>query len=373
MEAHVQDLDLMLYVILLIGKSFHPTEHKLNSIIILLVKQYKGVPGVQPARFQEAQQIRHCALSLVGEPIMYPHINEFIRLLHARGISSFLVTNAQFPERIAQCDPVTQLYVSVDASTRESLKKIDRPLFADFWERFTNSLIALRDKKVRTVYRLTLVKGWNTSEVAEYAKLIFLGMPCFIEIKGVTFCGEISASNITMKQVPFHEEVKAFAEALCDYLGDDYELASQHKHSCIVLIAHKSFKRDGKWHTWIDYGKFMKLQKSWYEEGKAQLSQLLRSMHSYENYACDRKSRAKKMVRARDGQWNKLFTAGEFGALDYMAETPAWALYDAPEQGFDPEETRWHRKAKQKSAASTSGSTAQALPTEGPAQPNVTT
>ena len=43
---------------------------------------------------------KHCALSLVGEPIMYPDINRFLRLLHQRGISSFLVTNAQFPEEI---------------------------------------------------------------------------------------------------------------------------------------------------------------------------------------------------------------------------------------------------------------------------------
>lgn len=42
--------------------------------------------------------------------------------------------------------PVTQLYVSVDASTREGLKKIDRPLFRDFWERFVASLQALSDK-----------------------------------------------------------------------------------------------------------------------------------------------------------------------------------------------------------------------------------
>ena len=42
--------------------------------------------------------------------------------------------------------PVTQLYVSVDASTRESLKKIDRPLFRDFWSRFLESLRALADK-----------------------------------------------------------------------------------------------------------------------------------------------------------------------------------------------------------------------------------
>jgi len=35
-------------------------------------------------------QIRHCALSLVGEPIMYPRINELVRLLHGNGISTFL-------------------------------------------------------------------------------------------------------------------------------------------------------------------------------------------------------------------------------------------------------------------------------------------
>ena len=42
--------------------------------------------------------------------------------------------------------PVTQLYVSVDASTKESLKKIDRPLFRDFWPRFISSLEALSEK-----------------------------------------------------------------------------------------------------------------------------------------------------------------------------------------------------------------------------------
>lgn len=62
------------------------------------------------------------------------------------------------------------------------------------------------------------------SEIAEYAKLIAMGLPTFIEIKvspnvclvlltirviaqGVTFCGKVSSSNMTMKNVPFHEEV----------------------------------------------------------------------------------------------------------------------------------------------------------------------
>jgi tRNA wybutosine-synthesizing protein 1 len=38
-----------------------------------------------------------------------------------------------------------QLYVSVDAATKESLKAIDRPLFGDFWERFiVSSFLAKR-------------------------------------------------------------------------------------------------------------------------------------------------------------------------------------------------------------------------------------
>jgi len=41
---------------------------------------------------------------------------------------------------------VTQLYVSVDAATQESLKQIDRPLFKDFWTRFIDSLKALSTK-----------------------------------------------------------------------------------------------------------------------------------------------------------------------------------------------------------------------------------
>lgn len=49
-------------------------------------------------------QARHCALSLVGEPIMYPAINELIDHLHSRRISTFLVTNAQFPDCI-ECAP----------------------------------------------------------------------------------------------------------------------------------------------------------------------------------------------------------------------------------------------------------------------------
>jgi tRNA wybutosine-synthesizing protein 1 len=273
-----------------------------------MVKQYRGVPGVQPERLEEAMQIKHCALSLVGEPIMYPHINQFVDMLHKEGISTFLVTNAQFPERIVQMAPVTQLYVSVDASTQDSLKAIDRPLFKDFWQRFIDSLKALKHKQQRTVYRLTLVKDVNMSdaEIREYAGLVSLGRPTFIEIKGVTFCGESNASNLTMGNVPWHHEVRNFALQLCKLLDGNYELACEHAHSCCVLISDTKLKVNGKWHTHIDYPKFLKLV----------------AAHS-----------------ASKGESN-------FTALDYALPTPEWAVFGASEAGFDPNEKRFRRKTK---------------------------
>ncbi|KAJ1650333.1 Fe-S oxidoreductase [Dispira simplex] len=267
-----------------------------------MIKQLKGVPGVKAERFQEAFQVKHCALSLVGEPIMYPRINDFVRLLHSRGISSFLVTNAQFPDKIAEMDPVTQLYVSVDASTKESLKKVDRPLFRDFWERFLGSLDQLRHKGQRTVYRLTLVKAFNTEELSNYVELVQRGRPEFIEVKGVTYCG-FSAANLTMENVPYHNEVIHFVEQLIEQLGgEEYEIACEHAHSCSVLVAHTKFKVQGQWHTWIDYDRF----------------QLL----------------------AAKGE--------PFTSLDYMAPTPKWAIFGSDHHGFDPEETRFYRKKGQK-------------------------
>lgn len=272
-----------------------------------MIREFKGVPGVKPERYEEGLAVKHCALSLVGEPIMYPEINAFLRLLHSKRISSFLVTNAQFPQEIRNLVPVTQLYVSVDASTKDSLKKIDRPLFKDFWPRFLDCLKALGDKKQRTVYRLTLVKAWNVEEMLAYADLIAMGQPDFIEVKGVTYCGESTASSLTMANVPWHQEVVVFVQQLADMLPQ-YEIACEHEHSNCLLIAHSKFKIDGEWWTWIDYERFQELVQTYEDSGGRQ----------------------------------------SFSSLDYMAKTPAWALFGAEEQGFDPADTRFQRRNKTK-------------------------
>lgn len=281
------------------------------------IKMMRGVPGVRAERFQEAMTIRHCALSLVGEPIFYPHINEFVALLHADRISSFLVCNAQHPEQLEALGPVTQLYVSIDASNKESLRKIDRPLHRDFWQRFLACLDIIRAKRfrMRTVFRLTLVKGFNIADEAEgYADLVARGLPCFVEVKGVTYCGTSSSggAGLTMQNVPFYAEVVAFVEALDAALarrGLDYGIAAEHAHSCCVLLSSKRFLVRAQWRTLIDYDRFFDL--------------------------------------LRIGQ--------PFGPEDYMGgPTPEWATWG--NGGFDPVDERVYRKGKNKAVAGT-GST----------------
>lgn len=270
-----------------------------------MISDFRAVPGVLPERWQEAMTVAHCALSLVGEPIMYPHINELVRELHSRKISTFLVTNAQFPECIERLVPVTQLYVSIDAATKETLKAVDRPLFADFWERFIGSLRALKHKGQRTVYRLTLVKGWNMEEINNYAELVQVGCPELIEIKAYTFCGVSDGSSLTMGNVPWHDEVRAFSESLASALGGEYGLAAEHRHSCCILLARKDkFLVDGQWHTWINYERFHELA----------------------------------AAHAAGG--------ASFCSRDYTAPTPSWAQFGAPEAGFDPVDKRFYRKGK---------------------------
>jgi tRNA wybutosine-synthesizing protein 1 len=283
------------------------------------IKMLKGVPGVRAERFSEAMRIRHCALSLVGEPIFYPHINELLEIMHKNRISTFLVCNAQHPAQLAALVPITQLYVSIDASNKDSLRKIDRPLHRDFWERFCACLDILRNRRFeqRTVFRLTLVKGFNMAEeVRGYADLVERALPGFVEVKGVTYCGTSAAGSagLTMQNVPFYEEVAEFVTELEKELnnrGLTYGIGAEHAHSCCILLADRTrFQKAGRWATRIDFERFFDLY-----EGKVE------------------------GTRMEDGKvvgWRPEDYVGD--------ETPEWALWG--NKGFDPRDVRVYRKGK---------------------------
>lgn len=106
-----------------------------------------------------------------------------------------------------------------------------------------DSLISLKSKALPTVDR----KLFNLS--------------CFAlsnaVINNLVFPYRSATSKLTMENVPWHSDVKAFSEAMALKSKGEYEVACEHVHSCCVLLAKtEKFKVDGQWFTWIDYDEF---------------------------------------------------------------------------------------------------------------------
>jgi len=232
-----------------------------------LLNGFAGSPTANKKFIEESKTPKHVALSLTGEPIIYPRINEAISGFHKRGISTFMVTNAQYDEHIRKLAPVTQLYLSIDAPNKKLLKEIDVPLFDDYWERMNRSLDAMREKKGRTTIRLTMIKGVNMLEAENYAELIKKGDPDFVEVKGYMFVGA-SRQRLTLQNMPYHEEVVEFSKELLKHLPD-YDVSDEHKPSRVTLLAKKKFYNEESkiWETWIDFDAFFKEWKR-YEAGE---------------------------------------------------------------------------------------------------------
>lgn len=202
---------------------------------------------------EEIKDVRHVALSLTGEPITYPLINEILDAFHKRRISTFLVTNAQFPKQIEKIKNVTQLYLSIDAATKKKLKEIDRPLFKDFWERMNKSLDLLSTRKYRTCIRLSMIKDENMDDIEKYAGLIKKGSPDFIELKSYMWVGE-SQKYYKVENMPYIEDLEDFSNKILKLLPE-YEYISKHLPSRAILLAKKSLKKK----HWINFPKFFDL------------------------------------------------------------------------------------------------------------------
>jgi len=231
-----------------------------------LLVGFGGSDKANKAAYAKSKEIRHVALSLTGEPITYPRMNELVDRFHKEHISTFLVTNSQYPEQIKNLKPITQLYCSVDAPTKEMLKEVDKPLFPDFWERMLQSLDYLAQKKQRTCIRLTMIKGINMIHLDKYAELINRGSPDFIEVKAYMHVGP-STQRLSKDNMPLHEEVVVFSKELEKHLSE-YEIVSEHIPSRVVMFAKKKYKVEGIWKTWIDFPKFHQLYEEYLKTGK---------------------------------------------------------------------------------------------------------
>lgn len=225
-----------------------------KDIIDNLIKERKklltgfgGNSNVNHKKLEEAQTPSHYAISLSGEPTMYPKLDKMISYLKElpKTKSVFLVTNAQIPEFFEKLKKnpkalPTQLYISLDAPNKEMFDKINISLYENGWERLKKSLKIYSELNTRKIVRFTQIKGLNDKEehINEYENIIELGKPDFIEIKAYMHLG-MSTGRHSKEQMPEFKEVEEFAKKMSSKLKN-YDYVDAAPNSRIILLRRKN-------------------------------------------------------------------------------------------------------------------------------------
>ena len=137
----------------------------------------------------EAMTPNHAAISLDGEPMLYPEMDGLVGEFRNRNMTTFIVTNGTLPKKIEALNSLpSQLYITLPACNQQMYKKICRPMVKNGWERIMDSLKLINSLSCRTVIRLTAIKELNINDdfIEDYVKIIEKANPSFFEIKGFT-------------------------------------------------------------------------------------------------------------------------------------------------------------------------------------------
>ena len=217
----------------------------------LMEERRKLIVGNFGDKRQDTQKIEeslipsHYAISLSGEPTMYPKLPGLIKYLKSLEAtkSIFLVTNGQEPEmiqRLADEDALpTQLYLSTNASDYDSFLKINRPKYDDSWERWNKTLEMLADLDTRTVLRVTLINNWNNSEkmISSYGSIFEKSNVNFIEIKSYMHIGR-STNRLEYENMVEMDDVRKFSEQIRKK-SDRFEVMDESEISRIVVLQNR--------------------------------------------------------------------------------------------------------------------------------------
>ena len=214
-----------------------------------------GHHNVDKKMWIESQTPKHAALSVLGEPIVYPRFTELLKAFHSRGISTFLVTAGSSPSSIERMMTggalPTQFYLSLAAYDKKSYDEYVRPKEADGWERYLSSLDLMKKMKgrTRTVLRMTLMKDRNMNYPEKYAEIIRRADPDYVEVKAYMAVG-YSRKRVGMPGMPKYEEIQEFARQLAEKTG--YIYTDEHKPSRVILLCRDE---DVKESRFIDFSK----------------------------------------------------------------------------------------------------------------------
>jgi tRNA wybutosine-synthesizing protein 1 len=194
-----------------------------------------GNSMVNKKKLREAQEPKNAAISLAGEPMLYPRINDLITEFSRRDFTTFLVTNGMTPSKLENLEKEpTQLYISLDAPNQEIYNDVCQPQISGGWERLNKSLDLMSSFDCRTVIRTTCVKNYNMLNPQEYADIINRSNPDFIEIKAYMYVGS-SRDRLALENMPSNNDVKSFAESIAKLCGR--EIVDSAFESRVVLVA----------------------------------------------------------------------------------------------------------------------------------------
>ena len=210
-----------------------------------LLSGFGGNESADKEKYEMAKHPKHVAISLDGEPTLYPKLKELIREYKKNGFSTFLVSNGLIPEKIEALydEPPTQLYISVDAPNEQLFNEIDRPIIKNAWQGLykTLNLMPKMREKMRTVLRFTIIKGMNDIYPEQWAEIIKLSNPMFIEVKSYMWIG-MSRERLKQENMMPHKELREFSLEIAKHAG--YKLIDEQEVSRVVLLMKEDF--DGR-------------------------------------------------------------------------------------------------------------------------------
>jgi len=206
---------------------------------------FQGNKTANKIRLKEMKLPLHFAISLTGEPTMYPRLPELIDEIHNRGMTAYLVTNGSYPEMISKLkghEP-TQFYITLAAPNKELFDKTTNPLTKNAWENYCKTLQLMKNLDCRRVLRLTLTKDYNMVNPEEYGKFIkkLEGHYDYVECKGYMHVG-YSKQRLKKDNMPSHDEIKEFAEKIGRVAGLKY-IDEKPESSVMLLMKEDNKKR----------------------------------------------------------------------------------------------------------------------------------
>jgi tRNA wybutosine-synthesizing protein 1 len=197
---------------------------------------FGGNPNISKDMLEEALEPVHAAISLEGEPTLYPLLGDIVKAFYGRGFRSvFIVTNGLRPDVLSDLgEEPSQLYVSVCAPDEETYLRTCRPLVQDGWERLMETLDLLESFGCPTVLRHTLVPKLNMDDATGYARLAKRSNATYLEPKAAMSVG-YARRRFGYDEMAWHDDIKRFAEELARESG--YNMLDEQPQSLIVLLS----------------------------------------------------------------------------------------------------------------------------------------